>query len=250
MTTPARRILRPNLFSKSPLLTLRHSSGTTSPFTKPSQPGAVTKSPTDNATEAAYPFTKPSPPTPVASSTRPVERPGPPYDPSGAISNEFEDPVDVPRPDYNVAEADYRTSTFSPIPMRVQEGSEDLGGLAPAAVTSGAPIDLQGRTVRIYKPAKTATQSGDWHGHHWQLDWDVLAKGTRWENPLMGWQSSADYVQGTKLNFKTKDDAIRFCQKQGYEWFVQEPNERRIRPKAYAEQFVHHAKPLKQVRTK
>ena len=104
--------------------------------------------------------------------------------------------------------------------------------------------------IRIFKPAKTATQSGDWHGHHWRIDWDVLSKGNRWENPLMGWQSSADYVQGTKLDFKTKEDAIRFAQKQGYEWFVQEPNQRRIIPKAYAEQFVHSKGPLKQVRTK
>jgi hypothetical protein len=102
----------------------------------------------------------------------------------------------------------------------------------------------------IYRPAKTATQSGDWHGHHWRMDWDVLHKGHRWENPLMGWQSSADFMQGTHLNFKSKDDAIRFANKQGYEYFVQEPNERRIIPKAYATQFVHSPKQLKQVRTK
>ena len=82
------------------------------------------------------------------------------------------------------------------------------------------------------------------------MDWDVLQKGHRWENPLMGWQSSADYVQGTKMNFASKEDAVRFAQKQGYEWFIQEPNERKIVPKAYAEQFVHNPKPLKQVRTK
>src|SRR5437773_2159309 len=40
----------------------------------------------------------------------------------------------------------------------------------------------------IYRPAKTATQSGDWHSHHWQMDWDPLPKGHRWENPLIGWQ--------------------------------------------------------------
>ncbi|KAK5008473.1 hypothetical protein LTR28_003926 [Elasticomyces elasticus] len=102
----------------------------------------------------------------------------------------------------------------------------------------------------IYKPAKTATQSGDWHGHQWRMDWDVLQKGHRWENPLMGWQSSADFMQGTHLSFKTKDDAIQFAHKQGYEYFVQEPNERRFVPKAYANQFVYSAKKLKQVRTK
>lgn len=67
---------------------------------------------------------------------------------------------------------------------------------------------------------------------------------------LMGWQSSGDYMQGTKLNFKHKEDAIRFAEKQGYEYYVQEPNERRRIPKAYATQFTHSPKPLKNIRTK
>ena len=66
----------------------------------------------------------------------------------------------------------------------------------------------------------------------------------------MGWQSSADFMQGTHLNFKSKEDAINFANKQGYEYYVQEPNERRIIPKAYANQFVHSPKKLKLVRTK
>ena len=28
------------------------------------------------------------------------------------------------------------------------------------------------------------------------MDWDPLPKGHRWENPLMGWQSSGDFMQG------------------------------------------------------
>jgi len=66
----------------------------------------------------------------------------------------------------------------------------------------------------------------------------------------MGWQSSADFLQGTHLNFKTKEDAIRFAQKQGYEYFVQEPNERRIIPKAYANNFIYSPKSLKKIPTK
>ncbi|KAK3053651.1 ndufs4 NADH dehydrogenase Fe-S protein subunit [Extremus antarcticus] len=151
-------------------------------------------------------------------------------------------------PDYNVA-VDYRTSNFSPIPTRVMDGSEP-GETTPAAVLSGAPVELQARTVRIYRPAKPATQSGDWQHQHWRMDWDVLSKGHRWENPLMGWQSSADFMQGTHLTFKSKEDAILFASKQGYEYFVQEPNERRVIPKAYANQFVHIPGKMKQVRTK
>ncbi|KAF2152548.1 putative NADH-ubiquinone oxidoreductase 18 kDa subunit [Myriangium duriaei CBS 260.36] len=183
---------------------------------------------------------------PAASTSEP-----PAYKPGSPALIREEGPSEgAPRhhPDYNAA-ADYRTSSFSPVPMRVMDGSEP-GDSVAAAVLSGAPTDLQARTVRIYRPAKTATQSGDWHGHQWRMDWDVLQKGHRWENPLMGWQSSADFMQGTKMAFASKEDAIRFAQKQGYEYFVQEPNERRIIPKAYATQFVHSPKKLKQVRTK
>jgi NADH dehydrogenase (ubiquinone) Fe-S protein 4 len=66
----------------------------------------------------------------------------------------------------------------------------------------------------------------------------------------MGWQSSADYMQGTRLDFNTKEDAINFANKQGYEYFVQEPNERKRVFKAYASQFTHSPSKLKQVRTK
>lgn len=55
----------------------------------------------------------------------------------------------------------------------------------------------------------------------------------------MGWQSSSDAMQGTHLNFKSKEDAIMFANKQGYEYFVQEPNERRFVPKAYANNFIY-----------
>lgn len=67
---------------------------------------------------------------------------------------------------------------------------------------------------------------------------------------MMGWQSSADCMNGMRMPFKSKEEAIRFAQKQGYEFFVQEPNERRIIPKAYANNFMHSPKKLKHIRTK
>ncbi len=50
------------------------------------------------------------------------------------------------QPDYT-ATIDHGTSAYSPIPRRVMNGSEP-GGMTPAAVVSGAPVDLQARTVR------------------------------------------------------------------------------------------------------
>ncbi|KAL6860605.1 ndufs4 NADH dehydrogenase Fe-S protein subunit [Amphichorda felina] len=156
-------------------------------------------------------------------------------------------PQETSQPNYNVPH-DKATSTYTPVPKRVQDGSEE--GILTAAVISGAPMELQARTVRIYKEAKPATQSGNFRGEHWRMDWDILAKGHRWENPLMGWQSSGDFMQGTNIDFNSKEDAIRFAEKQGYEYFVQEPNSRKFAPKAYANNFLYSPKKLKHIRTK
>ncbi|KAK3949979.1 ETC complex I subunit conserved region-domain-containing protein [Pseudoneurospora amorphoporcata] len=158
-------------------------------------------------------------------------------------------PMNTPKrnsPNYDVP-IDIATSTWTPVPKNIQNGSEQ--GILPAAVVSGAPMELQARTVRIFLPSKPATQSSN-SRVLWRMDWDVLEKGHRWENQLMGWQSSGDFVQGTHLNFRTKEEAIAFAEKQGYEYFVQEPNQRHFTPKAYANNFLYSPKKLKVVRTK
>lgn len=66
----------------------------------------------------------------------------------------------------------------------------------------------------------------------------------------MGWQSSGDVMQGTHINFKSQEAAIHFAEKQGYEYYVQEPNSRKVAPKAYANNFLWSAKKLKHIRTK
>ncbi|RKF76857.1 NADH-ubiquinone oxidoreductase 21 kDa subunit, mitochondrial [Golovinomyces cichoracearum] len=156
--------------------------------------------------------------------------------------------VQLSSPNFS-AEVDQASSQFSPTTKRLVTGSQESEN-DTAAVASGAPIELQARTVRIYRPVKPATQSGEWHGHHWRMDWDILSKGHRWENLLMGWQSSADFMQGTHLTFKTKEEAINFAEKQGYEYIVQESNLRKITPKAYANNFLWSEKKLKHIRTK
>ncbi|KAF4125379.1 NADH dehydrogenase (ubiquinone) Fe-S protein 4 [Geosmithia morbida] len=155
-------------------------------------------------------------------------------------------PSESSQPDYSIA-PDKATSTYTPVPKRIQDGTEDV---VPAAVTSGAPLELQARTVRIYKEAKPATQSGSFRSTHWRMDWDILPKGHRWENPLMGWQSSGDFMQGTNIHFNTKEAAIRFAERQGYEYFVQEPKERNFGVKAYANNFLYSERKLKHIRTK
>ena len=61
----------------------------------------------------------------------------------------------------------------------------------------------------------------------------------RWENPLMGWTSSADSLESVgraSLFFYTKEQAVDFCKKHGWEYSVDEPNEKRLtRQKRYAD---------------
>jgi NADH dehydrogenase (ubiquinone) Fe-S protein 4 len=137
---------------------------------------------------------------------------------------------------------------FSPVPLPISRPA--LSGILYDFRVANPVPTLTKDFHSIYRPSKPATQSGTWHQHHWRMDWDILQRGHRWENPLMGWQSSADGMQGTNLKFKSKEDAIAFAQKQGYEYFVQEPNERRFVPKAYANNFLHENRKLKHIKTK
>ena len=49
--------------------------------------------------------------------------------------------------------------------------------------------ELHERTVRIFRPARTASQQGKAGTKLWKVDFDILEGGGRWENPLMGWAS-------------------------------------------------------------
>lgn len=66
----------------------------------------------------------------------------------------------------------------------------------------------------------------------------------------MGWASSADYMQGTRLSFRSKEDAVHFAEKQGWDYFVQEPEVKRVPPKNYSENFLYRPNKLRIVRTK
>ncbi len=89
--------------------------------------------------------------------------------------------------------------------------------------------------VRIYKPAKTAMQSGRQNVKRWVLEFEPeQAKET---DPLMGWIGSGDTRQQVHLGFDSKEEAVAFAKKNGLSARVQEPRSRRIRPKNYAENF-------------
>ncbi|KAF5315108.1 hypothetical protein D9619_007376 [Psilocybe cf. subviscida] len=119
-----------------------------------------------------------------------------------------------------------------------------------ADVISGAPSELRHRSVRIYQPTRNTMQSGSGKMERWRIDFDTLQGGGRWENPLMGWASSADYMQSLRVSFRSKEDAVHFAEKQGWDYFVQPPAVKRIPPKNYAENYVYKPHTLRIMRTK
>ncbi|EGN98238.1 Ndufs4, NADH dehydrogenase Fe-S protein 4 [Serpula lacrymans var. lacrymans S7.3] len=119
-----------------------------------------------------------------------------------------------------------------------------------ADVISGAPAELRHRAVRIFQPTRNTMQSGSGKTERWRIDWEILQGAGRWENPLMGWASSADYMQGTRLSFRSKEDAVHFAEKQGWDYYVQTPSIKRIPPKNYSENYVYKPNKLRIMRTK
>jgi len=90
--------------------------------------------------------------------------------------------------------------------------------------------------VRIFKPAKTAMQSGWGNTREWVIESEPMRKEI---DPLMGWTSSRDTMGQVKLYFASKEEAIAYAEKQGWQYTIDEPKSRAVRPKAYADNFAY-----------
>ena len=93
-------------------------------------------------------------------------------------------------------------------------------------------------TVRIYKPAKSAMQSGTGNTHEWVLELDA-AKAVAID-PLMGWSGSGNTQAQVSLTFPTKDDAIRYAEQAGLAYIVRDAPVRKARHRSsYADNFKY-----------
>ena len=92
--------------------------------------------------------------------------------------------------------------------------------------------------ARIYKPAKTAMQSGVARTHAWILEF--IPNSAREVDPLMGWTSSNDTQSQVKLRFATRQEALDYAEAHGLDATVTEPKGRRpnIRQGGYGENFA------------
>ena len=94
--------------------------------------------------------------------------------------------------------------------------------------------------ARIYRPAKTARQSGKANARQWRLEFEPAS--ARSIDPLMGWTSSADMNGQVRLDFDSKEEAIAYAERHGIAFRLHEPQEPPMILKAYADNFATNRK--------
>ena len=90
--------------------------------------------------------------------------------------------------------------------------------------------------VRIYRPAKNAMQSGKANSRQWLVEFEPTDR--KQPDPLMGWNGSRDTRSQLRLKFDSKEEAIAFAQREGYEFTVTDERPAKpLKPKSYADNF-------------
>ena len=91
------------------------------------------------------------------------------------------------------------------------------------------------KKAKIYKPTKTAMQSGLGKNDKWIIEYITKNPGIK---PLMGWESSTDTLSELKLEFSTKESAIDYAKRNKIIFEVIEPKQRKILKKTYSDNFT------------
>jgi len=91
-------------------------------------------------------------------------------------------------------------------------------------------------SARIYKPAKTAMQSGKAKTNAWVLEFEQAA--ARKIEPLMGYTASSDMNSQVKLSFESLEAAKAYAEKNGLAFTVQKPQAAKRRIMSYSENFA------------
>jgi ETC complex I subunit conserved region len=89
--------------------------------------------------------------------------------------------------------------------------------------------------ARIYRPAKTAMQSGRAQTRRWVIEYEPASR--RDPDPLMGWSSAQDTLNEVHVQFDTLDEAVAFAAKNGLEYTVIQPHAHTPKAKSYADNF-------------
>ncbi len=91
--------------------------------------------------------------------------------------------------------------------------------------------------ARIFRPAKTAMQSGRAQTDLWILEYEpeVPLK----IDPLMGYTSSSDMRRQIHLEFETREEAVAYAERNGIPYRVREDREREVKLQSYSDNFKY-----------
>ncbi len=89
--------------------------------------------------------------------------------------------------------------------------------------------------AKIFRPSKTAMQSGKANTKRWTLVYEP--EKSRTIDPLMGYSSSSDMNGQVQLFFDSKEDAVSFARRNSIPFHVQNSNERKVFEASYSDNF-------------
>jgi len=91
--------------------------------------------------------------------------------------------------------------------------------------------------ARIFRPSKTAMQSGRGKTQDWVLEFE--ATDARRPDPLMGWTQTSDTESSqVRLAFDTKEEAVRYAVQRDIPFQLIDPKPAKRIIKAYADNFA------------
>ena len=102
------------------------------------------------------------------------------------------------------------------------------------------PYGVITMTAKIFKPSKTAMQSGRQGKNSRGCNWVLAHTRQSAVKPdhLMGWQSSKDTLRQVRICFPDLNTAVAYAEAHGIIYVIQQPKLRHVRPKAYADNFA------------
>ena len=89
--------------------------------------------------------------------------------------------------------------------------------------------------AKIYKPSKTAMQSGRSKFNKWVLKFSD--KKNQRKDTMMGWNGGSSTVSQIELKFSSKEEAVNYAKKNSIDYEVLETSERKVINKSYADNF-------------
>ena len=89
--------------------------------------------------------------------------------------------------------------------------------------------------AKIFKPSKTAMQSGRAKYNKWVLKF--ADQKNQLKDTMMGWNGGSSTVSQIELKFSTKEEAVSYAKKNNIDYEVLETSERKVITKSYADNF-------------